>query len=125
LIVDDHAVVRKGLAMVLRLEPDFDVIGEAGNGQQALEIAKNLKPDVILLDLVMPVMDGLQAARALHDSLPEARLLVLSGAVGTQRGQERREPRSTGTRLSPPPLLDDSLIEMLQPGRCAERRRAR
>ena len=62
LIVDDHAVVRKGLAMVLRLESDLEVVGEAENGRIGLEAAKNLNPDIVLVDLVMPEMDGQEMA---------------------------------------------------------------
>ena len=62
LIVDDHAVVRKGLAMVLRLEPDLEVVGEAENGRVGLEAAKSLDPDIVLVDLVMPEMDGHEMA---------------------------------------------------------------
>src|SRR5512139_909141 len=58
LIVDDHAVVRKGLAMVLRLEADIEVVGEAENGRSGLEAAHRLNPDIVLADLVMPEMDG-------------------------------------------------------------------
>ena len=57
LIVDDHAVVRKGLAMVLRLEPDIEVVGEAENGRAGLEAARRLHPDLVLADLVMPEVD--------------------------------------------------------------------
>ena len=60
LIADDHAVVRKGLVMVLRLEADFEIVGEAENGAEAVELAQQLQPDLVLLDLVMPQMDGLQ-----------------------------------------------------------------
>ena len=79
LIVDDHAVVRKGLAMVLRLEPGFEVVGEAGNGTDALILAQTLHPDVILLDRMMPDMDGGAVARAVKASLPETRILILTG----------------------------------------------
>lgn len=79
LIVDDHAVVRKGLSMVLRLEEDFDVVGEAGSGQEALEAAKHLKPDLVLLDLMMPDMHGGQAARLLRQAQPDIKTLILTG----------------------------------------------
>jgi two-component system, NarL family, response regulator LiaR len=79
LIADDHAVVRKGLAMVLRLEPDFEVIGEAGNGRQAVELARKLLPDLVLLDRVMPEMDGQETAIALRTTLPGVRILILTG----------------------------------------------
>lgn len=79
LIVDDHAVVRKGLAMVLRQEPDFEVAGEAGNGRVGLEAAKSLHPDIVLVDLVMPEMDGQEMALVLHKSDPNIKVMMLTG----------------------------------------------
>jgi len=79
LIVDDHAVVRKGLAMVLRLEPDIEVVGEAENGRVGLEAAKNLNPDIVLVDLVMPEMDGQEMALALRKSHPKIKIMMLTG----------------------------------------------
>lgn len=85
LIVDDHAVVRKGLAMVLRLEADFEVVGEAGDGGQGVELAAALQPDLVLIDLVMPRMDGAAAARAIRKILPAVRILMLTGAELDER----------------------------------------
>ena len=79
LIVDDHAVVRKGLAMVLRLEPDFDIVGEAENGQAGLAAAQRLQPDIVLVDLVMPVMDGKEMALTLRKSSPLIKAMMLTG----------------------------------------------
>ncbi len=79
LIADDHAVVRRGLVMVLRLEPDFEIVGEADNGRQALELAQQLQPDLVLLDFVMPEMDGQETMLALRTKMPQIRVLVLSG----------------------------------------------
>jgi DNA-binding NarL/FixJ family response regulator len=79
LIVDDHAVVRKGLAMVLRLEPDIEVVGEAENGRVGLEAAKNLNPDIALVDLVMPEMDGQEMALALRKTNPKIKVMMLTG----------------------------------------------
>jgi DNA-binding NarL/FixJ family response regulator len=79
LIVDDHAVVRKGLAMVLRLEPGLEVVGEAENGRVGLEAAKSLKPDIVLVDLVMPEMDGQEMALSLRRSNPEIKIMMLTG----------------------------------------------
>ena len=79
LIVDDHAVVRKGLAMVLRLEPDIEVVGEAENGRVGLEAVKNLNPDIALIDLVMPEMDGQEMALALRKAHPKIKIMMLTG----------------------------------------------
>jgi len=79
LIVDDHAVVRKGLVMVLRLEPDIEVIGEAENGQVGLRAAQSLDPDIVLVDLVMPEMDGQEMALALRKSNPRIKIMMLTG----------------------------------------------
>jgi len=79
LIVDDHAVVRKGLAMVLRLEPDLEVVGEAANGRNGLEAARSLNPDIVLVDLVMPEMDGQEMALALRKSDPQIKIMMLTG----------------------------------------------
>src|SRR5512145_1125468 len=85
LIIDDHAVVRKGLIMVLRLEPDFEVVGEAENGRKGVALAQTLKPDLVLLDLVMPEMDGRATIAALQASLPGVRILILTG-IGLDEG---------------------------------------
>ena len=79
LIADDHAVVRKGLIMVLRLEPDFEIIGEAENGLRVLELAHQLQPDLVLLDLMMPEMDGRATTKALQTQLPHTKILILTG----------------------------------------------
>jgi len=79
LIVDDHAVVRKGLAMVLRLEPDLEVVGEAANGRNGLQAARGLNPDIVLVDLVMPEMDGQEMALALRKSDPQIKIMMLTG----------------------------------------------
>ena len=79
LIVDDHAVVRKGLALVLRLESDLEVVGEAENGRVGLEAAKNLNPDIVLADLIMPDMDGQEMALTLRKSDPKIKIMMLTG----------------------------------------------
>jgi NarL family two-component system response regulator LiaR len=78
LIVDDHAVVRQGLAAILSPRNGFEVIGEAANGREAIELERELTPDVIVMDLVMPEMDGLEATTAIMEQNPEARILVLT-----------------------------------------------
>lgn len=78
LIVDDHEIVRKGIRALLSKERGIETIGEAGNGADAIAQAKLLKPDVILMDLVMPKVDGIQATRAITAAQPDARVLVLT-----------------------------------------------
>jgi len=78
LIVDDHTVVRDGLNALLSAEPSMQVVGSAPDGVEALKLAKELKPDVILLDLVMPRMDGVQATIEIKRIFPDARILVLT-----------------------------------------------
>ena len=78
LVVDDEARVRQGLRMRLALEPDIELVGEAGDGEAALRLALVLCPDVVVIDLLMPVMDGLQAIRLLRSSVPDSRVLAFS-----------------------------------------------
>lgn len=78
LIVDDHAVVREGLRAFLALQEGIEVAGEAADGEEALEAAARLQPDVILMDLVMPRLDGVAAMRALRERLPRTRVIVLT-----------------------------------------------
>src|SRR5215208_802779 len=81
LITDDHGVVRQGLRMFLSLDPDIHVVGEAENGQEALEMARELEPDVVLMDLLMPVMDGITATRAIRSELPEVEIVALTSVL--------------------------------------------
>jgi NarL family two-component system response regulator LiaR len=78
LLVDDHAVVREGLRAFLRLQPDIEVCGEAADGEAAVSLVASLHPDVVMLDLVMPRGDGLQALRAIRESAQDTRVLVLT-----------------------------------------------
>ena len=78
LIADDHAVVRQGLRTFLDLQADIDVVGEAADGEEAVAVAAEHAPDVILLDLVMPQLDGIGALRRLREAAPAARVIVLT-----------------------------------------------
>jgi DNA-binding NarL/FixJ family response regulator len=78
MIVDDHTVVRDGVATMLRRQPDISVVGEAANGREAVDITKTLRPDVILMDLRMPEMDGVEAMRQIREDNQEVKFIVLT-----------------------------------------------
>lgn len=78
LLVDDHALLRRGLADLIRYENDLSVVGEAGDGETAVEAALRLKPDLVVMDLMMPVMDGTEATRRIKEALPTVRILILT-----------------------------------------------
>ena len=80
-IADDHAVVRQGLKMFLEDDTEFDIIGEAQNGSEALALAKQLKPDVVLMDLLMPVMDGITAIGHIRREVPETEVIALTSVL--------------------------------------------
>lgn len=81
LLVDDHAVVRQGLRLFLGLDPLIDVIGEAANGEEALHAAQTLHPEVIIMDLMMPVMDGITATRTLKRQHPDMEVIALTSTL--------------------------------------------
>lgn len=78
LLVDDQALFREGLSTLLSLHEDVEVVGEAANGEQALDAALRLRPDVVLMDLRMPVLDGVAATRRLRETVPTARVIILT-----------------------------------------------
>jgi two-component system, NarL family, response regulator LiaR len=81
LITDDHSVVRQGLRMFLSLDPDIEVVGEAENGEGALSMSRELHPDVVLMDLLMPVMNGVEATRAIRSEMPEVEVIALTSVL--------------------------------------------
>jgi len=78
LLADDHALVRRGFAMILAAQPDMEVAGEAGNGREAVDLAEKLKPDVVVMDVTMPELNGIEATRRIVEAAPRARVLALS-----------------------------------------------
>ena len=78
MLADDHTIVRQGLKLILAAQPDFEVVGEAGNGREAAELAEKLKPDLVLMDVQMPDLNGIEATRRMVASNSRIRVLVLS-----------------------------------------------
>jgi two-component system, NarL family, response regulator NreC len=78
ILVDDHELLRQGLKLLLETQPDFHVSGQVGSGQEALALAQALQPDIIVLDMLMPGMNGLETIRILQERVPRSRIIVLS-----------------------------------------------
>jgi DNA-binding NarL/FixJ family response regulator len=78
LLADDHTVVREGLRAMLEAEGDIEIIGEAETGRQAVDLTRKLRPDVVVMDIAMPILNGLEATRQIRKAVPEAKVLILS-----------------------------------------------
>lgn len=85
LLADDHSVVRQGLRMFLGLDPDLEVVGEAADGVEAVRLAHLLTPDVVLMDLLMPVMDGISATATIRRELPDTEVLALTSVLEDEK----------------------------------------
>lgn len=112
LLVDDYILFRKGLRALLDAQPDFDVAGEAENGQEALEQAQKLMPDLILMDIAMPVCDGLEATRRILAQMPYVKIVILTVAEDDQSLFEAIKSGAYGYLLKK--LEPDELFEMLR-----------
>jgi NarL family two-component system response regulator LiaR len=99
LIVDDHAVVREGLRTYLDLSEEIEVVGEARNGREAIERAKALRPDVVLMDLLMPEMDGIAATRGVKDASPSTNVIVLTSFTDDEHVMPALRAGATGYLL--------------------------
>lgn len=99
LIVDDHPLLREGVAAVLEAEPDIQVVGEAADGRDAIEQFQRLRPDVVLMDLQMPGVDGVEAIGAIRALAPEARIIVLTTYAGDVRALSALRAGATGYLL--------------------------
>ena len=96
LIADDHAIVRTGLAALLDTEPGIEVVGEAADGAAAVKTALKLRPDVVIMDLMMPVMDGVEATGQIHAKLPETKVLLLTTSTVSDDLSKAIENGATG-----------------------------
>ncbi len=99
LIVDDHDIVRQGLRTFLGQDPAIEIVGEAADGRQALEQARQLHPDVVLMDLLMPEMDGLECTAAIRSALPHTEVLALTSIVGEELALEAYRAGAIGVML--------------------------
>lgn len=106
LIVDDHPIVREGVRQLLGTQPDFKVVGEAGDGIEALERARELRPDVVLLDIAMPRMGGLEAVRLIREAAPATRVVVLSMFENETYAHQALEAGAHGYVLKGEPSSD-------------------
>ena len=81
IIVDDQMVVRQGLKMFLQLDPDIEIIAEPENGQQALQLSFDLQPNLILMDLLMPIMGGIEASRRIRETMPQIAIIAITSSL--------------------------------------------
>jgi Response regulator containing a CheY-like receiver domain and an HTH DNA-binding domain len=109
LVVDDESVVREGVVAILSYQEDIEVVGEAQNGLQALEYARKAKPDVVLLDMVMPKLDGLSTIPKLKEILPDTRILVLTSFAESDRVYQSIKAGALGYLLK-----DATRLQLLQ-----------
>ena len=96
MLVDDHEIMRDGLREVLERSGNFEVVGQAGDGDAAVKIALNIKPDVIIMDVMMPLKDGIEACREITEMLPETRVLILTASSEEDAVMEAVAAGATG-----------------------------
>ena len=106
LLADDHALLRQGTAELLRREPDLVVVGEASDGQRAVELAEALKPDLVIMDVRMPVLSGIEATRIIRHSMPNVRVLALTAHDDLQYVFSLLQAGASGYLLKTAPIRD-------------------
>jgi DNA-binding NarL/FixJ family response regulator len=112
LIADDHHVVRRGLLFFLKTQKDMDVVGEATNGKEAVELTAKHKPDVVLMDLVMPIMDGIQATKKIKAQHPQTQVLMLTSFSDRDHVIPAIEAGAAGYQLKD--IEPDDLVESIR-----------
>ena len=99
MIVDDHSMVRRGLAAFLKVYPDLELVGEARNGQEAVQVCEQVQPDVILMDLIMPEMDGMTATRTIRERCPHVQVIALTSFQEKELVQQALQAGAIGYLL--------------------------
>jgi DNA-binding NarL/FixJ family response regulator len=117
LLVDDHKIVRQGIESMLVGEPDMEIVGQAGNGREAVDLACQLQPDVVVMDVAMPVMGGDEATRRIKLHLPETRVIALSMFDDTRIAERMRRAGAIAYLLKTAPSED--LLAAIRGGRKA------
>lgn len=112
LIADDHHVVRRGLLFFLKTQKDIEVVGEAVNGKEAVDMAVQLQPDIVLMDLVMPEMDGIQATRKIKEQMPDMIVLMLTSFSDRDHVVPAMEAGAAGYQLKD--IEPDELVASLR-----------
>ena len=120
LIADDHFVVRMGLAAVIKTQPDMDVVAEATTGKQAVELFRQHRPDITLMDLRMPEMDGIEAITAIRQEFPESRFIVLTTYDGDEDIYRALQAGARAYLLKD--MLRDGLVEAIRAVHAGQRR---
>ena len=124
LLVDDHAVVRRGLRGFFELLDDIEVVGEAEDGQRAVELVGELEPDVVLMDLLMPVMDGIAATAEIKARYPDVEVVALTSFIEEDRVTPPSRPAQPATcSRTPRPTTSRSPSAGRRPARCTSTRR--
>ena len=111
-LADDHVIVRQGLRALLESQPDLRVVGETGDGLEALDLAERLRPDVMVIDLMMPGLNGLEVAALVRRRHPEAQVLIMSGY--TEHSVLRGKAITPGTNFLQKPFSGDELVRMVR-----------
>ena len=112
LIVDDHAMIRMLLRRHLEAQEDFVVVGEAEDGREGIAKAETLLPDVILMDVAMPGMDGIEATRIIHERLPQVKILILTLYSSSENSMRARQSGALGYVLKE--SIDDEIVTAIQ-----------
>ncbi|MDF2039081.1 response regulator transcription factor [Cytobacillus oceanisediminis] len=116
LIADDHHVVRRGLVFFLKTQPEIEIIGEAKNGREAVEMMQTSQPDVVLMDLDMPVMNGIEATRQIKASCPEVKIMILTSFSDQDHVIPAIEAGASGYQLKDiePDILVQAIIQLMK-----------